>query len=39
MIMFQTALKTYREELEDDKTVAKHLDTLYNKMLEQNLCR
>jgi len=36
---FQTALKTYREELEDDKTVAKHLDTLYNKMLEQNLCR
>lgn len=36
---FQTAVKTYREELEDDKTVAKHLDTLYNKMLEQNLCR
>jgi len=36
---FQSAVKTYREELEDDKTVAKHLDTLYNKMLEQNLCR
>jgi len=36
---FQTALKTYQVELEDDKTVAKHLDTLYNKMLEQNLCR
>jgi len=36
---FQEALKTYRAELEDDKTVAKHLDTLYNTMLEQNLCR
>jgi len=36
---FQDALKSYRQELEEDKTVAKHLDTLYNTMLEQNLCR
>jgi len=36
---FQEALKNYRVELEEDKTVAKHLDTLYNTMLEQNLCR
>lgn len=36
---FQSAVKTYRHELEEDKTVQKHLDTLYNTMLEQNLCR
>merc|ERR1719471_2103728 len=36
---FQAAVKTYKKELEDDKIVSKHLDTLYSNMLEQNLCR
>jgi len=36
---FQSALKTYKVELEQDKIVCKHLDTLYSTMLEQNLCR
>merc|ERR1719297_51718 len=36
---FQKAVKTYRVELEEDLIVSKHLDSLYNKMLEQNLCR
>jgi len=36
---FQTAVKKYKTELEEDRIVSKHLDTLYNSMLEQNLCR
>merc|ERR1711892_504159 len=36
---FQNALKTFKVQLEDDLIVAKHLDSLYNSMLEQNLCR
>jgi len=36
---FQVAVKKYKTELEDDRIVSKHLDTLYNSMLEQNLCR
>nr|ACO12099.1 26S proteasome non-ATPase regulatory subunit 11 [Lepeophtheirus salmonis] len=36
---FKNALKTYKNELENDKIVTKHLDTLYQNMLEQNLCR
>jgi len=36
---FQKALKEYKKELEEDKIVSKHLDTLYSNMLEQNLCR
>merc|ERR1719436_1833723 len=36
---FQIAVKTYSNELEQDRIVAKHLDTLYQTMLEQNLCR
>lgn len=36
---FQSAVDTYKVELEQDKIVAKHLDTLYSNMLEQNLCR
>merc|ERR1712223_1656430 len=36
---FQAALKTFKDQLEDDLIVSKHLDSLYNKMLEQNLCR
>lgn len=36
---FQSAVTTFKAELEEDKIVAKHLDTLYSNMLEQNLCR
>merc|ERR1719454_2788758 len=36
---FQNAVKTYSKQLEQDRIVAKHLDTLYQTMLEQNLCR
>merc|ERR1719290_937290 len=36
---FQAAVGTYKVQLEEDKIVAKHLDTLYQNMLEQNLCR
>ena len=36
---FQAALKTFKVQLEDDLIVRQHLDSLYNKMLEQNLCR
>lgn len=36
---FQVALKEYTKELEDDVIVKAHLGALYDKMLEQNLCR
>ncbi|XP_055695072.1 26S proteasome non-ATPase regulatory subunit 11 [Lutzomyia longipalpis] len=36
---FQLALKDYKKELEDDVIVKAHLGTLYDTMLEQNLCR
>ena len=36
---FQAALNTFKVQLEEDLIVSKHLDSLYNKMLEQNLCR
>lgn len=36
---FQSALKTFKVQLEDDLIVSKHLDSLYSNMLEQNLCR
>ena len=36
---FQIAVKKYREELEDDVIVRAHLGSLYDAMLEQNLCR
>jgi 26S proteasome regulatory subunit N6 len=36
---FQQALKNYKVELEDDVIVRAHLGTLYDNMLEQNLCR
>lgn len=36
---FQTALKTYKRELEEDAVVRAHLGALYDTMLEQNLCR
>lgn len=36
---FQEALKNYQHELKDDKIVRAHLGTLYDTMMEQNLCR
>uniref|UniRef100_A0A2P2HWW2 26S proteasome non-ATPase regulatory subunit 11-like n=1 Tax=Hirondellea gigas TaxID=1518452 RepID=A0A2P2HWW2_9CRUS len=36
---FNAALNTYKEELEGDMIVKAHLKTLYDTMLEQNLCR
>ncbi|XP_059619458.1 26S proteasome non-ATPase regulatory subunit 11 [Phlebotomus argentipes] len=36
---FQLALKDFKKELEDDVIVKAHLGTLYDTMLEQNLCR
>lgn len=36
---FQQALKEYKTQLEDDPIVRAHLDSLYDTMLEQNLCR
>lgn len=36
---FQIALKDYKKELEEDPIVKAHLGTLYDTMLEQNLCR
>jgi len=36
---FQKAVGDFKKQLEDDKVVSNHLDTLYSNMLEQNLCR
>ncbi|XP_054288549.1 26S proteasome non-ATPase regulatory subunit 11 [Macrosteles quadrilineatus] len=36
---FQLTLKNFKKELEEDVIVRAHLGTLYDKMLEQNLCR
>merc|ERR1712012_248038 len=36
---FQETVGKYSKELRGDKIVARHLDTLYQTMLEQNLCR
>lgn len=36
---FQKALTQYRKELVEDPIIQAHLDTLYDNMLEQNLCR
>lgn len=36
---FQQGLKDYKKELADDVIVQAHLGTLYDTMLEQNLCR
>lgn len=36
---FQDALKDYQKELVEDVIVKAHLGTLYDTMLEQNLCR
>ncbi|KAK2191133.1 hypothetical protein NP493_59g02014 [Ridgeia piscesae] len=36
---FQATLTKYKMELEDDPIVRSHLDSLYDNLLEQNLCR
>lgn len=36
---FQKTLVTYKAQLEDDPIVSTHLKTLYDNLLEQNLCR
>ncbi|XP_015786119.1 26S proteasome non-ATPase regulatory subunit 11 [Tetranychus urticae] len=36
---FKEALKQYGSELHDDPIIRAHFDTLYDNMLEQNLCR
>lgn len=36
---FQAALKKYDQQLVGDQIIRSHLDTLYDDMLEQNLCR
>ncbi|KAG6549751.1 hypothetical protein Mapa_008731 [Marchantia paleacea] len=36
---FEEALNTYREQLEEDPIVHRHLSALYDTLLEQNLCR
>lgn len=36
---YQEALKTYKQELCDDPIIKAHLNSLYDTMLEQNLCR
>lgn len=36
---FQSTVNKYSKELKEDKIVARHLDSLYQTMLEQNLCR
>ncbi|XP_077556139.1 regulatory particle non-ATPase 6 isoform X4 [Haemaphysalis longicornis] len=36
---FQEALKKFEHELVDDPIIQAHVDTLYDSMLEQNLCR
>uniref|UniRef100_A0A146KS83 26S proteasome non-ATPase regulatory subunit 11 n=2 Tax=Lygus hesperus TaxID=30085 RepID=A0A146KS83_LYGHE len=36
---FQSTLEGYKKELKEDPIVKAHLGTLYDNMLEQNLCR
>ena len=36
---FHTTLAEYRALLEEDPIVKAHLDTLYDDLLEKNLCR
>ncbi|KAK2663919.1 hypothetical protein Ddye_002493 [Dipteronia dyeriana] len=37
--LFETALHDYRAQLEEDPIVHRHLSSLYDTLLEQNLCR
>jgi len=37
--LFETALRNFRAQLEEDPIVHRHLSSLYDTLLEQNLCR
>ncbi|GMH15011.1 hypothetical protein Nepgr_016852 [Nepenthes gracilis] len=37
--LFETALQNFRAQLEEDPIVHRHLSSLYDTLLEQNLCR
>ncbi|KAL8167096.1 hypothetical protein V2J09_008595 [Rumex salicifolius] len=37
--LFETALQRYKPQLEDDPIIHRHLSSLYDTLLEQNLCR
>ncbi|KAJ6801563.1 26S proteasome non-ATPase regulatory subunit 11-like protein [Iris pallida] len=37
--LFETALRDYKAQLEEDPIVHRHLSSLYDTLLEQNLCR
>eukprot|EP00850_Spirogloea_muscicola_P015976 SM000126S26352 [mRNA] locus=s126:358656:361385:+ [translate_table: standard] len=37
--LFETALKSYKSELSDDPIIDRHLSSLYDTLLEQNLAR
>ncbi|GAB2296678.1 26S proteasome regulatory subunit rpn6 [Dionaea muscipula] len=37
--LFETALQNYKAELEEDPIVHRHLSSLYDTLMEQNLCR
>lgn len=37
--LFETALADFKAQLEEDPIVHRHLSSLYNTLLEQNLCR
>ncbi|PKA63254.1 26S proteasome non-ATPase regulatory subunit 11 [Apostasia shenzhenica] len=36
---FETALRNYKAQLEEDPIVHRHLSSLYDTLMEQNLCR
>ncbi|PIN13272.1 26S proteasome regulatory complex, subunit RPN6/PSMD11 [Handroanthus impetiginosus] len=37
--LFETALKNFKTQLDEDPIVHRHLSSLYDTLLEQNLCR
>ncbi|CAA0820479.1 26S proteasome non-ATPase regulatory subunit 11 homolog [Striga hermonthica] len=37
--LFETALRDFRSQLDEDPIVHRHLSSLYDTLLEQNLCR
>ncbi|KAL9682712.1 hypothetical protein QQ045_014518 [Rhodiola kirilowii] len=37
--LFETALRDFKSQLEEDPIVHRHLSSLYDSLLEQNLCR
>jgi 26S proteasome regulatory subunit N6 len=37
--LFETALRYYKAQLEEDPIVHRHLSSMYDTLMEQNLCR